>query len=100
MTPEPTVTPSPSPIPTPSPTPSSTPDPSPALPQVVGDREAPAHQLNDTAPAGETPPPTPPPKAPETTAYAGLLFLGWLGSMLLGCVYVLFRVIRKRRKKA
>ena len=35
---------------------------------------------------------------PEVTAYAGLLFLGGLGSMLMGGVYVLFRQFKKKRR--
>ena len=49
-------------------------------------------------PPSDTPPPTPTHDGPSASAYGGLLFLGGLGSMLLGCVYMLFRALKKKKR--
>lgn len=58
---------------------------------------------NDTL----TPPESPPQETPEPLeteadmdliAYVGLLILGSLGAILVGCIYVLFRVLKKKRR--
>ncbi len=62
---------------------------------MVGDGREPLRPLEDDSGAPGTPPPEEP---PESAAFAGLLFLGGLGSMILGCVYVLFRQIKKKKR--
>ena len=74
------------------------PVPSPTPPLVVGDRAAPLEPVRTPVPIRDTPPPTPPREEPEITDLGGLLFLGGLGSMLLGCVYALFRAVRKKKR--
>lgn len=66
----------------------------------MGDRAAPENVLHDPMPTKATPSPTPPAEEKDPAAYGGLLFLGGLGSMLLGGVYTLFRTVKKRRRKA
>ena len=49
--------------------------------------------------AQSSPTPTPPPKErAEASNYAGFLFLGGLGSMLLGLLYALFRLLRRKKR--
>lgn len=46
-----------------------------------------------------SPTPTPPPEErAEVSNYAGFLFLGGLGSMLLGLLYALFRLLRRKKR--
>ncbi len=91
------------PAPTPTPTPALTPvvitpvptaTPTPKRPTVVGDGKAPANLLKED-PAEDTPPEEKEPPA----QLAGLLFLGGMGSMILGCFYVLFRQLRRMPRR-
>lgn len=58
--------------------------------------DAPVIRVSTGQPASS---PTPPPEdPPQSQQFAGLLFLGGLGSMMLGCVYALFRTLKKKRR--
>ena len=49
--------------------------------------------------AQSSPTPTPPPEErAEVSNYAGFLFLGGLGSILLGLLYALFRLLRRKKR--
>ena len=89
-----------------SPQPASTPEKPEPTPTV---REAP--QIEVQVLASFTPEPTASPAATEAPSpapeegqerdiapFAGLLFLGGMGSMVLGCGYVLFRQIVKKKQ--
>ena len=49
--------------------------------------------------ARSSPTPTPPPEErAEVSNYAGFLFLGGLGSILLGLLYALFRLLHRKKR--
>ncbi len=49
--------------------------------------------------ARTSPTPTPPPEErTEVSNYAGFLFLGGLGSILLGLLYALFRLLHRKKR--
>ncbi len=49
--------------------------------------------------AQSSPTPTPPPEdRGEVSDHAALLFLGGLGSMLLGLLYALFRLLHRKKR--
>ena len=58
--------------------------------------DPPAIRVSTFAPKS-SPTPTPPPEEPPAQ-FAGYLFLGGLGSMILGCVYVLFRAFKRKKR--
>ena len=61
---------------------------------------SPVQSSRTSAPVENTPTPTPPPKDPgEVSANVGLLFLGGLSTILLGWMYALFRLLRRKKRK-
>ena len=83
-----TPTPSPTPLPTPFvTTPTPAPTATPEQPSAADDEKAPA----------QTPPPR---EQMEPALVAIALFLGAMGILFLGSLYVLLRLLRRRRKKA
>jgi hypothetical protein len=104
----PTITPAPTDTSTPEPTPEQTPEPTPTvgfLPVVEKETTPPPERAPNRgnevpSPSAEADPPssTPPPEKPAVLELSGLLFLGGIGSMALGCIYGLIHAVKKKKR--